>query len=196
MYLHKHILVGANVDYHWSKKNKEPLVDHDNIVIHYTAGGTALSTVNFLVNDRTPASAHLVIGRDGRIYQLVDFTTQAWHAGSSRFLGKPNQNKYSIGIELENAGLLKQRGTCYFTWFGKKVPEYQVVKLVNPQTGSLSCWHTYTDYQLNALREVIGLLLLHYKFKHIVGHSEISLSGKIDPGPAFPMDEFKSLIKH
>ena len=46
----------------------------------------------------------------------------------------------------------------------------------------------------HVLREICLLLVEAYQFKRIVGHSEISLSGKIDPGPAFPMDEFKKLI--
>ena len=115
MYLHKHIIVGSNIDYYWSKKNKEPLLEHDNIVIHYSAGSTALSTVNYLINEKTPVSAHLVIARDGKIFQLVDFNTQAWHAGKSHFLGKTALNTCSIGIELENAGLLHERDKRYYT---------------------------------------------------------------------------------
>jgi N-acetylmuramoyl-L-alanine amidase len=194
MYIHKHILVGSNIDYYWSKKNNEPIVEHDNIVIHYSAGSAAISTVQYLASEKTMASAHLVIGRDSRIYQLVDFNTQAWHAGRSHYLGKTGQNAYSVGIELENAGLLHERNKRYYTWFGKRIPDEQVIQLVNPQTGFHAWWHTYTEIQLKTLKNVIGLLLYHYKFNRVVGHSEISLTGKIDPGPAFPMDEFKNLI--
>ena len=194
MYIHKDILVGSNIDYTWSKKNKVPIVEHDNIVIHYTAGASAVSSANYLANDKTPASAHLVIARDGKIYQLVDFATQAWHAGKSQMLGKTGQNAYSVGIELDNAGLLHKSNNRYYAWFGKRVPDGQVIKLVNPQTGFHAWWHTYTEIQLKALKEICLLLVDHYQFKRIVGHSEISLSGKIDPGPAFPMDDFKKLI--
>ena len=194
MYIHKHILVGSNIDYIWSKKNKTPILEHDNIVIHYTAGASALSSANYLANDKTRASAHLVIGRDGKIYQLVDFETQAWHAGKSRYRGKTSLNRYSVGIELENAGLLTERDNHYYAWFGKQVPFDQVTKLVNPQTGFDAWWHTYPQIQLNTLKEVCQVLLSNYRFSRIVGHSEISLSGKIDPGPAFPLEEFKNLI--
>ena len=194
MYIQKHILVGSNIDYIWSKKNKTPIVEHDNIVIHYTAGASALSSADYLANDTTPVSAHLVIARDGTIYQLVDFATQAWHAGKSRYLGKTGQNAYTVGIELDNAGLLHESNKRYYTWFGKRVSDTQVIKLVNPQTGFHAWWHIYTEIQLKTLKEVCLILIDHYKFKQIVGHSEISLSGKIDPGPAFPMNDFKSLI--
>ena len=46
-------------------------------------------------------SAHLFIERDGSITQFVSFDERAWHAGKSSYLGVPNCNDYSIGIELE-----------------------------------------------------------------------------------------------
>jgi N-acetylmuramoyl-L-alanine amidase len=178
MYLHQNMLVSSDIDYFWSKKNKESIKELDSIVIHYTAGASAISSARYLMHDNT----------------IVDFKTQAWHAGKSQFLGKTNLNAFSIGIELENAGLLHCHDERYYTWFGKRVPEQQVVQLVNPQTGFPSYWQIYTTMQLNMLKEVCKLLIFHYKIKRIVGHSEISLSGKIDPGPAFPMADFKTLI--
>ena len=46
-------------------------------------------------------SAHLFIERDGSVTQFVSFDERAWHAGKSSYLGVPNCNDYSIGIELE-----------------------------------------------------------------------------------------------
>ncbi|RYY77892.1 MAG: 1,6-anhydro-N-acetylmuramyl-L-alanine amidase AmpD [Moraxellaceae bacterium] len=46
-------------------------------------------------------SAHLLILRSGEIIQLVSFNDRAWHAGRSSYLGVPECNDYSIGIELE-----------------------------------------------------------------------------------------------
>lgn len=46
-------------------------------------------------------SAHLLILRTGEIIQLVSFNDRAWHAGRSSYLGVPECNDYSIGIELE-----------------------------------------------------------------------------------------------
>ena len=48
-------------------------------------------------------SAHLFIERDGTITQLVNFNARAWHAGRSSYLGRPECNDYSIGIELEGS---------------------------------------------------------------------------------------------
>ena len=170
------------------------MVEHDNIVIHYTAGSSAISTVNYLISEYTPVSAHLVIARDGKIYQLVDFNTQAWHAGKCQFLGKTDLNACSIGIKLDNAGLLHEHNERYYAWFGKRIPNDEVIRLVNPLTGFHAWWHTYTDNQLSILKEVCKVLAGTYRLKRILGHSEISLTGKIDPGPAFPLAEFKKLI--
>lgn len=46
-------------------------------------------------------SSHLLIRREGTLYQFVPFHQRAWHAGTSSFLGVSNCNDYSIGIELE-----------------------------------------------------------------------------------------------
>lgn len=46
-------------------------------------------------------SAHLLIERDGKITQFVNFNDRAWHAGKSCYLGRENCNDFSIGIELE-----------------------------------------------------------------------------------------------
>lgn len=48
-------------------------------------------------------SAHLLIERDGVITQFVNFKKRAWHAGRSSYLGRPECNDYSIGIELEGS---------------------------------------------------------------------------------------------
>lgn len=48
-------------------------------------------------------SAHLFIERDGTITQFVNFDERAWHAGRSSYLGRPECNDYSIGIELEGS---------------------------------------------------------------------------------------------
>jgi len=46
-------------------------------------------------------SAHLLINRRGNVTQYVPFHSRAWHAGESRFEGRPRCNDFSIGIELE-----------------------------------------------------------------------------------------------
>ncbi len=46
-------------------------------------------------------SAHVLIRRNGKIIQLVNFNDRAWHAGQSCYQGREACNDFSIGIELE-----------------------------------------------------------------------------------------------
>ena len=166
----------------------------DTIIIHYTAGSSAESSIRTLTNPKVKASAHLVIGRDGEITQLIPFNKVAWHAGKSSWGKRNGLNQYSIGIELDNAGVLTQVGEYYQSWFGRKYDTSEVIKAVHRNEKSPRYWHTYTEEQLNALMEVCELLVEEYNIKEILGHEEISPSRKIDPGPAFPLDKFRQRL--
>lgn len=58
-------------------------------------------------------SAHLFIERDGAITQFVNFAERAWHAGRSSYLGRPECNDYSIGIELEGSDFVSFTSAQY-----------------------------------------------------------------------------------
>ena len=49
-------------------------------------------------------SAHYLIGRDGGLFQLVEESRRAWHAGAGSWGGQGDVNSRSIGIELDNDG--------------------------------------------------------------------------------------------
>ena len=93
-------------------------VKPEYIVIHYTAGGNAKGAVGWLCNPASKVSAHLVIGRDGSVTQLVPFDRVAWHAGISQWEGRTGLNAYSIGIELDNAGRLVRKEDGWMAAFG------------------------------------------------------------------------------
>jgi len=166
----------------------------DSLVIHYTAGRSASSSAKFLARKDVKASAHLVIGREGEVYQLVPFDKVSWHAGKSKYGGRNGLNKYSIGIEIDNAGVLNKVGSQYQAWFGKKYMESDVIKAVHRNETTPRYWHTYTDKQLEVLTEIVELLVSEYDLKQILGHEEISPGRKQDPGPAFDLDRFRRNI--
>ena len=103
----KHRLVDGGVQHLVCRKNSRKLSGPDMIVVHYTAGSSARTAAEFLAKEEVKASAHLVIGRQGELFQLVSFDTEAWHAGRSSYDGRANLNRYSIGIELDNLGRLQ-----------------------------------------------------------------------------------------
>ncbi len=187
-----HLIVGDNVTQMDCPKNKEKFApgNLDTIVIHYTAGRSAESSANFLAGP-VKASAHMVIGREGEIYQLVPFDTVSWHAGDSFYRNRKWLNKYSIGIELDNAGVLTKVGSEYQAWFGKKYQANEAVFATHRNETSPKYWHTYTEQQIDKCRQVCEMLIEKYKLNTILGHEEISPGRKQDPGPAFPLDKFR-----
>lgn len=58
-------------------------------------------------------SSHLLIRRDGGIFQYVKFTDRAWHAGQSRYEGREACNDFSVGIELEGADTVPYEDVQY-----------------------------------------------------------------------------------
>ncbi len=92
----------ANVSYEPS-----PNVDarRPNLVIlHHTSDATVAEAMRTLTSPALKVSAHYLIGRDGRIIQLVDENARAWHAGVSWWGGVTDVNSISLGIELDNDG--------------------------------------------------------------------------------------------
>ena len=188
----KFLLSGDHITQLDCPKNKEKFKagNLDTIVIHYTAGGSAESSARYLCGE-VKASAHLVIGREGEIYQLVPFDTIAWHAGESFYGDRRWLNRYSIGIELDNAGVLTKAGSEYQAWFGKKYQANEVIHATHRNETSPRYWHTFTEQQIEACRQVCELLIHKYAVNNILGHEEIAPGRKQDPGPAFPLDKFR-----
>ncbi len=163
----------------------------DSIVIHYTAGSSAESSVRTLCNPRYKASAHVVVGRDGSVTQLVAFDTVAWHAGQSSFNGRDGFNQFSIGIEIDNAGRLTRSGNVFAAWFGRKYETDDVVEAVHRNESSTAYWHAYSEAQIETVRELCEALIESYPIDTILGHEEVSPQRKSDPGPAFPLDKMR-----
>lgn len=164
------------------------------LIMHYTAGSSAESSITHFTRSSAKASAHLVIGRDGSITQMVAFNQVAWHAGISRWQGISGLNNHSIGIELDNAGELKETSRGWESWFGRIYPEDEVTIAAHKHIGIEAGWHNYTEAQLAAALDVSELLFDHYDLEDILGHDDIAPERKRDPGPAFPMAHFASRL--
>jgi len=169
-------------------------LDPQFIVVHYTAGTSAAGSISWLCNKDANASAHFVIGRDGAITQLVRTDKIAWHAGKSSWNDKNYLNSYSIGIEIDNAGRLQKKGDDWCAWTGKKIPNDEVVLATHKNESSESAWHAYTEVQLQALISLTSTLVDKFGCSEILGHDDIAPMRKSDPGPAFPMDSFSSVV--
>lgn len=160
------------------------------LVIHFTSGASAKSSINFWrTPDANGASAHLVIDRDGTVYQCRPFNRTCGHAGKSEWRDPKSKARYtglnacSIGIELANAG----DNDALF----KKWAVAGTVRAKHKNGGALQDWEVYPDAQLKACEEMSKLLVSRYHLDDVVGHEDIAPDRKNDPGPAFPMGKLR-----
>lgn len=130
-----------------------------SIIIHYTGMQTAQDALTRLCDPEAQVSAHYTIDEDGTVYNHVDPTKRAWHAGVSQWGDLNNFNDFSIGIELVNPG----------HEFGyRPFPEAQINALIG---------------LMHDLFERFPI-----KLDLVLGHSDIAPTRKQDPGELFPWD--------
>lgn len=100
-----------------------PSPNHDSrrpnyVILHHTTNRSVDRALATLTSPQREVSSHYLIGRDGRLYQLVDEERRAWHAGESYWRGNTDLNSASIGIELDNTG-------------SEPFPEAQILRLLD-----------------------------------------------------------------
>ena len=150
------------------------------LVIHFTTENFRDSLALLTEPSDNPVSAHYLIPEPNddtypantlRVYQLVEESRRAWHAGESYWNGEEALNDRSIGIELVN------RSYC--------VDE-------NDPTGDDEVFCFYPDFadaQIGLLTELAAdILERHPEIDpvDVVGHADIAPDRKVDPGPRFP----------
>ncbi len=74
------------------------------VVIHHTAQDSTAQTLKTFTLTRTQVSAHYVIGKDGKVYHMLNDYLRAWHGGVGQWGNNTDLNSSSIGIELDNDG--------------------------------------------------------------------------------------------
>lgn len=164
-----------------------PMTIRRCLVIHFTNGASARSSIDAM-RDRG-LSCHLVIDRDGTIYQTRSFHRTCSHAGVSRWKDPNNgilhegANAFSIGIELANAG--EEEGLA------KKWSKLPLFTGRHRNERAARNWEQYPEAQYLACRDIAKVLVEKYHLDDVTGHDCIAPERKIDPGPAFPMRELR-----
>lgn len=169
------------------------------LVIHYTASGPNFDTAQYFSKPAAKVSAHLVIRRDGSVKQCVGFDRAAFHAGQSRWVDRngvsfTGLNAHAIGIEIENWGPLTRKGDAWVSWSGQAVDAAKAVEAVHKSGAPKGGWEVFTAAQIDAAAAAARAIVRAYGIEEIVGHDDISPSRKSDPGPAWPMQEFKARV--
>ena len=96
------VIINKKVNFGFAPNNNRNI---NSVIVHSTfnnSGGEKYN-IDLVIKQFSTygVSAHYVIGRDGKIYQLVDEKDNSYHAGKSSLPdGTTNVNSCSIGIEL------------------------------------------------------------------------------------------------
>ena len=127
------------------------------IVFHYTGMSSETKAINRLTDVKSKVSCHYFIKKNGQIILMVPEKYEAWHAGVSKWKRDSFLNKTSIGIELSNKGHNFQ-------------------------------YENYPKKQINSLIKLTKKLIQKFRIKspNIIGHSDIAVDRKVDPGEKFP----------
>ncbi|WP_261506385.1 N-acetylmuramoyl-L-alanine amidase [Chromohalobacter canadensis] len=152
---------GYRVDHRYQSSAQSSRVRH--LVLHYT-DSDARRSLRTLTGPRV--SSHYLVTREAapRVYQLVDESRRAWHAGASAWQSRSNLNDTSIGIEIVNRG-------------------------PGPSdTLSGRTWTPYPAHQIDTLIALARDIIERHDIDpvDVVGHADIAPQRKIDPGPRFP----------
>ena len=127
------------------------------IIFHYTGMKKESDAIEKLTNIQSEVSSHYLIKNDGNILTLVPDLYEAWHAGKSSWKKYKSLNKNSIGIEISNPG----------HDFG---------------------YRDFSDKQIISILRLGKFLIKKYSVqsRNILGHSDIAVDRKKDPGEKFP----------
>lgn len=173
------------------------------IIWHWTGGvcrgsGAARALAEEIRGyDRTrdrPASWHVLVAKDGTIYQSVPFNLGSWHCGRpGRVGGKPvkvggawdatawpggklfaNVNAATVGVELLNSGRLEKVGSSYYCWpywlnpndaADLRQPDSKLEVDPSRAVALGSLWYDeYPPAQEQAAQRVLTALVLKYKW--------------------------------
>jgi N-acetylmuramoyl-L-alanine amidase len=177
----------------------KPMPVRRAVVIHFTAGATAQSSIDWWKkpqNRQIDLGAHIIIDRDGTIYQCRPFNKTISHAGKSRWVDPKTGKKYTscngftIGIELANAGddpaVIK---------IAKTLPGYAGTAVAKHRNGgSVKAWEKYPDAQFLSCINVVNQLVERYHLDDCTGHDCIAPERKSDPGPVFDMEALRMTV--
>ena len=129
------------------------------IIFHYTGMKSESDALKRLTEIQSEVSCHYLIKNNGEIVKIVPDLYTAWHAGKSSWKNYKSLNQNSIGIEITNPG-----------------HEYG--------------YKNFTQKQITTLVKLSKFLIKKYKInpKNILGHSDIAVLRKKDPGEKFPWE--------
>ena len=146
----------------------EEASDKTQIYLHHTAGnGNAEGVARYWNSNDSRIATAFVVGENGTIVQCFSSKHWAWHLGidsqdfATRGLPYKNLNKLSVGIEVCNWGMLKEKNGKFYNYVKGEINPSYVTTLETPYKG-YKHWYKYTDAQIEATRQLIVYLCETY----------------------------------
>lgn len=146
----------------------EEASDKTQIYLHHTAGnGNAEGVSRYWNSNDSQIATAFVVGENGTIVQCFSSKHWAWHLGidsqdfATRGLPYKNLNKLSVGIEVCNWGMLKEKNGKFYNYVGGEINPSYVTTLETPYKG-YKHWYKYTDAQIEATRQLVVYLCETY----------------------------------
>lgn len=146
------------IDHSYTAKSQDSRVQF--LILHFT--NEPWKEALKILTEQNVSSHYLVRDEPVEIYQLVDESRRAYHAGASSWKGQTQLNSASIGIEIVNAGDVRgPNGVVY---------------------------HEYPKAQMDVVIRLVKEIVARHQIRpdRILGHSDIAPQRKVDPGPTFP----------
>jgi N-acetylmuramoyl-L-alanine amidase len=127
------------------------------IIFHYTGMKKESAAIKRLTSIQSEVGCHYLIKNNGEIITMVPDLYEAWHAGKSSWKKYKSLNKNSIGIEISNPG-----------------HEFN--------------YKNFSNKQIISILRLGKFLIKKYSVqsRNILGHSDIAVDRKKDPGEKFP----------
>lgn len=140
------------------------------------------------------ASWNALIDKDGTLVVSASFLSGTWHVGKPGTIrGKAvlNVNRYTVGVEFENAGELVEREGRFFAWpfmtRGVLDRKYEVAAARAVAVDG-RYFDAYTPAQERTAELLFAALRTRFDWPReafTYGHVDFDSPRKIDPGPAF-----------
>lgn len=188
------------------------------IVWHWTAGkgdpdfaeNLARSIMNYDVKKDRAASWHVLIAKNGTIYQSAAFNVGTWHVGRPGVIGGKrwvNVNKVTVGCELENAGELLKVANKYYCWPYYLNPDSTAITERMDPTLEIDpsrvvmlqakFYDAFTAQQVGSAKALLSALVKEFHWAAnscAFEHSKFDPTRKKDPGPLWATELLPGII--
>jgi N-acetyl-anhydromuramyl-L-alanine amidase AmpD len=182
------------------------------IYIHHTVGGSAVSSINYWIQQPEKVGTAYLIDRDGTIYEVFDPRYWAHHLGL-KHRRNTELNQRSIGIELASEGALIRGLDKSLTAFdGRKIHRDSYIDNQVPWRG-YQYFDQYEPAQIKSLYNLVKHLCEQHSvpkrcieqkestiydekffdFNGVLGHCNVR-SDKTDPHPRFRFDHLQAFL--